>query len=54
MTTSGRVDLLTLKRFERSQGVEHLEEDLQRIIIELDKFRPNIIVPDIGLTNKSL
>lgn len=48
MTTSGRVDLLSLKRFERSQGVEHLEEDLRKIIVELEKFKPNIIIPDVG------
>jgi len=50
MTTGGRVDVLDLKRFNRSQGVEHIEEDLRNIILELEKYRPNIIVPDLGFS----
>ena len=48
MAPNGRIDLLSLKRFKHSHGVEHIDEDLRQIILELEKFGPDIIVPAVG------
>lgn len=48
ITPEGNIELMDLKRFARSVGVEHIEEDLNQMIREINKYQPDIILPDIG------
>lgn len=45
---NGIWDVIHLQRIVKSNGVEHLEEDLRQIIMLLNQFDPDIILPDIG------
>lgn len=46
--SSGYIDVIKLLRVKKSVGVEELEKDLNTIIYELDNYRPDLILADIG------
>lgn len=48
MKSNGVVDLIALKRFATSTGVDNIEQDLHQIIMYLNQFEPDIICADIG------
>ena len=48
LTPSGRIDVMDIKEIKQVSGIEHIEEDLNAIIRELNKYQPDIILPDIG------
>lgn len=48
MKPNGRVDLIGLKRIDRSEGVDEIERDLYQIVNYIRPFEPDLILPDIG------
>ena len=48
MTTDRKIELMDLIRIPKSTGIEHIEEDLNLVVRELNKYEPDIILPDLG------
>jgi hypothetical protein len=48
MTTDRKIELMDLIRIPKSSGIEHIEEDLNLVVRELNKYEPDIILPDLG------
>ena len=48
--TDGQIDLMDLTRVPRSEGAEHIEEDLNLVVRKLNQYQPDLILPDRGLT----
>lgn len=48
MTTEREIRLMDLVKIPKSTGVEHIEEDLNLVVRELNKYEPDIILPDLG------
>jgi len=44
----GRIDMIRMFSVERARGVSNIEADLERIIVELIPYQPDIICADIG------
>lgn len=53
MKPNGRIDLMDIYRVPKSTGVEHIEEDLNLIVRHMNMFKPDLILPDSGLTDSS-
>lgn len=51
--SDGKIDLMDLTRVPRSTGVEHIEEDLNLVVRNLNRYEPDLIIADQGL-NKVL
>lgn len=47
---SHELDLINLKRVPRSKGAEAIEQDIRTVIQEIEKYNPDIILPDIGFS----
>ena len=41
---------MDLTRVPRSEGAEHIEEDLNLVVRKLNQYQPDLILPDRGLT----
>lgn len=50
MRPSGRIDLMDIYRVPRSTGVEHIEEDLNLVVRHINKYKPDLILPDSGFS----
>ena len=48
--SDGQIDLMDLTRVPRSTGVEHIEEDLNLVVRTLNRYEPDLIIADQGLT----
>lgn len=48
MTSTGEIHLIRLKQIPKSEGVEHIEEDLNMMVKEINQYQPDIIIADIG------
>lgn len=46
---SGEIDLMDLTQIPRSEGIEHIEEDLNLVVRKINQYQPDIICPDLGL-----
>ena len=49
MRPDGQIDLMDLYQVPKSEGVEHIEEDLNLVVRHLNQFEPDIIMADLGL-----
>ncbi|MCT6889435.1 MAG: phage terminase large subunit family protein [Lactobacillus sp.] len=45
---NGVWDIIHLQQIAKSVGIEHIEEDLRQVIMVLNQFDPDIILPDLG------
>lgn len=45
---NGEIDLMDLTRIPRSEGIEHIEEDLNLVVRKINQYSPDIICPDLG------
>ena len=50
MKSNGDWAIIHLERVATSSGQEHIEEDLHQVINILERYSPDIICPDFGLT----
>lgn len=48
MRDNGEIDMLNLKEIPRSKGIEHIEEDINYVIQDLNVYNPDIIIVDKG------
>jgi len=48
MRDNGEIDMLNLKEIPRSKGIEHIEEDINYVIQDLNIYNPDIIIVDKG------
>ncbi|QIG61010.1 hypothetical protein vBLivaVAfA18_086 [Listeria phage vB_Liva_VAfA18] len=48
MTERGEIDLIRLFSVEKSRGVGNIESDLDKIILEVSMYNPDMIVADVG------
>ena len=48
MRPDGQIDLMDLYQVPKSEGVEHIEEDLNLVVRHLNQFEPDIIMADLG------
>lgn len=47
---NGVIELMDLTRVPRSEGVEHIEEDLNLVTRKLNEYQPDLILPDRGFS----
>ena len=50
MRPDGQIDLMDLTQIPRSEGVEHIEEDLNLVVRKINQYQPDIICPDLGFS----
>lgn len=48
--SDGQIDLMDLTRVPRSTGVEHIEEDLNLVVRNLNRYEPDLIIADQGFS----
>lgn len=48
LTPSGRIDLMNMHRVPKAVGVEHIDEDINAVAKFINKYEPDLILPDLG------
>lgn len=50
MKGNGNWDIINLHKVPRSEGVEHIEEDLRAVMRLIYQYEPNLVIADIGFS----